>query len=451
MAASNPSVLRRSSRVQMNLPILVTSLEQPHAFSEVCETMTVNAHGCSLRATNKLEAGAPVQFQTKDGNWTMAHIVDCQPLNHGRTSWMLGAKLDKPTNFWGLENYPEDWAQLVEMPSPNTKPQLVKPAPLADLHAVIAELVEPLHAAVSEIRQKLERKESNRSSFDISLSYIPPEVEEKIAIRLSEELGTQVMDKTRLQAESILEATKEAVSKRITDTRNQFRSELAAELQKVEVRAQGLSDEITAAVHRHFHSAEEQLEQRLLEAGIRLERRGEELFRALKDRLGDEHHAYRRELEQIHASVASEVADIHAETTNLATRFSKLDATANHLEKELDQRLVRVSSDIISGARTQLESALNVVLKDLGTRNSKELNGQLEDASNRLRIIQKGIETSVSDLVRAKVTDSLVSFGQTIEALAQDAVVRWRDGLARDLSSMTEILERKPQVKSAGD
>jgi len=433
----------------MNLPILVTSLEQPHAFSEVCETMMVNAHGCSLRANSKLEAGAPVQFQTKDGNWTMAHIVDCQPLNHGRTSWMLGAKFEKPTNFWGLENYPEDWAQLIEMPSPHKQPQLVKPAPLVDLHAVIAELIEPLHAAVSEIRQKLERKESNRSQFEISLSYIPPEVEEKIAVRLREELGTQVMDKTRLQAESVLEATKEAVSKRISDARNQFRGELAAELEKVEVRAQGLSDEITAAVHQHFHSAEEQLEQRLLEAGIRLERRSEELFRTLQNRLGDEHHAYRRELEQVHASVASEVADIHAETSNLATRFNKLDASANHLENELDQRLVRVSSDIISGARTQLESALNVVLRDLGTRNSKELNGQLEDASNRLRIIQKGIETSVSDLVRAKVTDSLVSFGQTIEALAQDAVVRWRYGLAKDLSSMTDILERKPQIRSA--
>jgi len=451
MAAPNPSVLRRSSRVQMNVPILVTSLEKPNAFSEVCETLVVNAHGCSLRASSKLEAGAPVQFQTKDGNWTMAHIVDCQPLNHGRTSWMLGAKLDKPTNFWGLENYPEDWAQLIEMPSPNKQRQLVKPAPLTDLHAVIAELVEPLHAAVSEIRQKLERKEANRSQFEISLSYIPPEVEEKIAIRLREELGTQVMDKTRIQAESVLEATKEAVSKRITDARNQFRSELAAELQKVEVRAQGLSDEITAAVQTHFHSAEEQLEQRLLEAGIRLERRGEEFFRTLQHRLGEDHSAYRHEMQQVHASVASEVADIHAETSNLLNRMAKLDASANHLENEMDQRLLRVSSDIISGARTQLESALNVVLKDLGTRNSKELNAQLEDASNRLKIVQKGIETSVSDLVRAKVTDSLVSFGQTIEALAQDAVVRWRDGLASDLNSMTEILERKPQVKAAAN
>src|SRR5882724_9437793 len=234
MAASNPTVLRRSSRVPMHVPVLVSSLEEPQpAFSEVCETVMVSAHGCSLRSSTKLDAGAEVQFKTKDGNWTMAHIVDCQPLNHGQSGWMLGAKLEKPTNFWGLESYPEDWAKLLEMPSPNQSQQIRKPA--ADLHAVIAELVEPLHAAVSEIRQRLERRESARSQFEISLSYIPPEVQEKIAVRLREELGAEVMDKTRIQAENVLEATKEAVSKRITDVRNQFRSELAQELEKVEV------------------------------------------------------------------------------------------------------------------------------------------------------------------------------------------------------------------------
>ena len=433
----------------MNVPILVTSTEEPQpAFSEVCETMMVNAHGCSLRASNKLDAGAAVHFQTKDGNWTMAHIVDCQPLNSGQSGWLLGARLEKPTNFWGLESSPDDWAQLIEMPSPNKQRQLRKPVPAADLHAVIAELVEPLHAAVSEIRAKLEKKESNRSQFEISLSYIPPEVEERIAVRLREELGTEVLDKTRLQAEGVLEATKEAVSKRIIDVRNQFRSELAQELHGVEVRAQGLSDEITAAVQQHFHSGEERLEQQLLEAGIRLERRSEEFFRNLQHRLGEEHIGYRREMQQVHASVASEVADIHAETTNLANRMAKLDASAQQLETEMDGRLVRVASDIISGARSQLESALNIVLKDLGTRNAKELGAQLDDASNRLRIIQKGIETSVSELVKSKVTDSLISFGQTIEGLAQDAVERWRGGLAKDLHSMTEILVKKFQPKA---
>jgi hypothetical protein len=445
MAASNSLVLRRSSRVPMNLPILVTSLEEPQpAFSEVCETMVVSAHGCALRSGTKLEAGASVQFQTKDGHWTMAHIVDCQPLSSGQPGWMLAAKLDQPKNFWGLESYPEDWARLLEMPSP-TK---LERKPAADLHAVIAELVEPLHAAVSEIRQRLERRESNRSQFEISLSYIPPEVQEKLAVRLREELRTEVLDKTRLQSEAVMEATKEAVGKRIADARNLFRSELTRELQKVEERAQGLSEEITAAVQQHFDSGEERLEQQLVEAGVRLERRSEEFFLALQKRLAQEHSGYRREMQGIHAAVASEVVDLQAETTNLENRMATLATSAHHLEAEMDGRLVGIAHDIISGARNQLEGALDTVLKDLGARNAKELTAQLDGARGQLKVTQQGIEASVSGLVKTQVADSLVSFGQTIEALAQDAVNRWRGGLARDLNSMTEILVRRFQPKA---
>jgi len=250
-----------------------------------------------------------------------------------------------------------------------------------------------------------------------------------------------------LKAEGILEATKEAVSRRITDVRNQFRSELAQELQGVEERAQGLSDEITTAVQQHFHTGEEQLQQKLLEAGIRLERRSEEFFRVMQQRLGEEHGRYRGEMQQVHAQVASEAADMHAEIKQLSDRMATLDASANNLETELDGRLVRVASDIISGARTQLESALNIVLRDLGTRNAKELAVQLDDACAKLKSVHKGIEGSVSELVKSKVTDSLVSFGQTIEALAEDSVQRWRSGLAKDLKSMTEILVRSFQAK----
>ena len=108
-------------------------------------------------------------------------------------------------------------------------------------------------------------------------------------------------------------------------------------------------------------------------------------------------------MQQVHASVASEVADIHAETTNLANRMLRWTHPQSSGNRN-GWRLVRVASDIISGARSQLESALNIVLKDFGTRNAEELAAQLDDASNRLRIIQKGIETSVSELVKPKVT-----------------------------------------------
>ena len=112
---------------------------------------------------------------------------------------------------------------------------------------------------------------------------------------------------------------------------------------------------------------------------------------------------------------------------------------------------MRMGSDIISGARTQLQSAVDVVLKELGTRNAKELGHQLDEGCGRLKSAQKQIEASVSELVRTRVADSLLSFGQTMEALAQDSVERWRQALARDLNSVTRILGGQLRSEAVSD
>jgi len=120
--------------------------------------------------------------------------------------------------------------------------------------------------------------------------------------------------------------------------------------------------------------------------------------------------------------------------------MAALDDTACRLESGMETRLSQMASDQISAARVQLETAVDVVLKELGSRNAKELNHQLDDACGRLKVVQKGIETSVSDLVKTEVAASLLSFGQTMEELAQDSVGRWRSALGRDLSSVARIL-----------
>ena len=47
----------------------------------------------------------------------------------------------------------------------------------------------------------------------------------------------------------------------------------------------------------------------------------------------------------------------------------------------METRLSQMASDQISAARVQLEGAVDVVLKELGTRNAKELDHQLEEAA----------------------------------------------------------------------
>ena len=151
------------------------------------------------------------------------------------------------------------------------------------------------------------------------------------------------------------------------------------------------------------------------------------------------------------AAVAAEVARLHTQATSLGGRMAQLDETATRLESGMDTRLSQMASDQISAARVQLESAVDVVLKELGTRNAKELDHQLDEARGKLKLVQKGIETSVTDLVKTEVAASLLSFGQTMEELAQDSVGRWRSALSKDLNSVAKILGRGFQLEDASD
>jgi len=187
----------------------------------------------------------------------------------------------------------------------------------------------------------------------------------------------------------------------------------------------------------------------VLEAGIRLERRSEEFLRGLQQRLNEEHDTYRQDMQKLQAAVGSESSRLQAQYAELAARMAKLDESARQLESDLDRRLVQMSSDIISGARMQLEKALDAVLKELGTRNSQELSKHLEDACEHLQSVQQGIEGSISQLLKTQVAGSLLSYGQTMEELAQDSVGRWRHALAKDLSSVANTLGGQFRLEGA--
>jgi len=471
---------RRSSRLPVAVPILVTSLEPGADFSEVCETLVVSAHGCAIRSPMRLEAGIPVHFERKEGRETIAHVVDCQPMGSGQPGWMLAAQLDRPENFWGLKPCPQDWMQLPEtlatsqqqlprkLPARNTaenrrgenlvvRSRKTTPEKIphqltdGDVRVIVADIVQSLQAEVTELKQELVRGGPKRSQFDISLTHIPPEVEEKLWTRLRQDIGTKALQQTRQQSEQVLEAAKEAIGKKIREAQNEFREQATHELKEFEQRAQGLSEEIARAVEQHVHSGAERFQQQALEAGIRLERRSEEFLRDLQQRLSEENDARHREMQKVQAAVASESSRLQSQTADLGSRIAALDESARELESELENRLVRLGTDIISGARTQLQSAVDVVLKELSTRNAKDLGTQLDEACRRLESVKKQIETSVSELVRTRVADSLLSFGQTIEAVAQDSVERWRQALARDLNSVTNILGGQLRLEAASD
>lgn len=480
MQRANLDDTRRSSRVPITVPVLVTSLEPGAGFSEMCETLVVSAHGCALRSPMKLEAGVPVQFHSQEGRETIAHVVACQPMGSDQPGWKLGVKLDRPENFWGLQPCPEEWVRLSDMPVPakqqparklaagkseaaqqpqNQVPPSLKivfdkiEKQLSDEHLkiVLGELVKPLTAEMTEVREKLARAETRRSRFDVSLSQIPPELEEQLWARLRQDLGAQAVQLTREQATQVLGAAKATIEQKIAAAQDEFRERLVQELKTVEQRAQALSQDIAGTVRRHLGAGVEKFEQKVLEAGTRLDERSEQLLRSLQQRLGEEHDTYRQEMKQVQTAAESKWSQLQAQATDLGSRTGKLDESVRRLESELDVHLETLAAEIVSGARTELEMAAGVVLKDLQTRGTNQLGNQLDQACDRLKNIQSEIETSLSESLKAQVKDSLQAFEQTMEELAQHSVGRWRIALAKDLNSVATLLGEKIRSEAMCD
>jgi len=102
--------MRRSTRIRWEIPVLITSLAPGVEFSECCDTVAVNAHGCGIITTTRLEKGIPVKLSLLPNSpEATAHIADVVPLGEDGKSWLLGIQLDEPRNVWGVTSPPEDW------------------------------------------------------------------------------------------------------------------------------------------------------------------------------------------------------------------------------------------------------------------------------------------------------------------------------------------------------
>ena len=100
---------RRSTRLPLEIPILVTSLDPACDFHKKCTTTLVNAHGCGIIVQERLADETPVML-TLDSTGTSkkGRVVLAVPLLES-VSWLLGVEFDAPENFWGIENPPADW------------------------------------------------------------------------------------------------------------------------------------------------------------------------------------------------------------------------------------------------------------------------------------------------------------------------------------------------------
>jgi len=461
-APNGHSVIRRSSRVPIQVPVLVTSMEPNTQFSEVCETLVVNAHGCALRLPLKLNTGSALRLHGRGGQEATAYVVFCQPDGQG---FRLGAQLDRPENFWGLESCPDDW-RVLEMPAPAAQ-QLPKklaaksavlhqpqtpsriPRDVLDtvkeqlsedrLRGILAKFVQPLQTEVTELRERLAAN-AKRNRFEVSLGYIPPELEEKLWERLRHELGTRVLEQTRQQSAEMLGSAKTAMEEKIGAALTEFRHRLAGELHAVEQRAQLLSKELTTTTQQHVRVGIEKLQRQAMETGANLDAQGEKLLCSLQEQLAESHEVHRRKIEQAQADAAAKAFQLQSEVSDLGRRMAALNESVRRLESDLDAHLERIAAEIISGAEAQIESAGALTLKNLQARGSNEIETRLSEMCGHLRTIQNRIEDSFSASVTARGDDVVLSTAQEFEELAQQSTEKWRLALAKDLNSVANAL-----------
>ena len=472
-------VPRRSSRVPTAVPILVTSLDPAAHFSEVCETLVVNAHGCAMRSRTKLETGVRLRFRSREGRDTTAQVVSCQPIGSDSQGWMLGARLERPDNFWGLRNCPKDWAAAAgvpvfasaqALPSPNT--QATSQASRAIVHSpevtpddgvrqraeeyikrMIAESVQPLQSEIAAIREKLLRKEANPSRFDVSLSSIPAELEQQLELRLRKDLEPKILEQGRQQSSQLLGETKAAIANKTKEAHEQFSRHLANQHQLLEQQAQEISTHISENMRERLRVGIGEFQQKLVDGGNQLKRLSQELLEFLQSSLSEEHNARRGELDQLHAMMTSESSRFEERTEDLDGRIRKLQDTVRALESGLDQRLNQMCARTVSATRGELENAATAVFMELTTRSAQALGSQVDDTNAKMRNIQKEIIASLAESLAAQRQQVLKEFEKSMQDLAQASVERWRLQLATGLSALAKSLDEQWRLesKSSGD
>jgi hypothetical protein len=120
MEVSTTKAIRRSTRVRVEIPVTVTSMDRKHPFSAECVALVVSAQGCGFRASQALPIETPVLLNDLPGGGSVSgRVANCLPLGNDRKFFLIGVSLYNHGNVWGIANPPEDWNSV---PDPGTGP-----------------------------------------------------------------------------------------------------------------------------------------------------------------------------------------------------------------------------------------------------------------------------------------------------------------------------------------
>jgi hypothetical protein len=110
MEVFTPKSVRRNTRLRVEIPITVTSIDRKHPFLADCVALVVSPQGCGFRAEKSLPLETPVLISALSGGGTASgRVANCLPLGSGGKYFLIGVSLYNPGNVWGIVDPPEDW------------------------------------------------------------------------------------------------------------------------------------------------------------------------------------------------------------------------------------------------------------------------------------------------------------------------------------------------------
>jgi hypothetical protein len=124
MDVVTPKTMRRSTRLRVEIPVSVISLDRRRPFGDRCVVLIVSAQGCGFRSSEALQIETPIMLSDLPGGGSVtARVASCVPLGSDGKYFLVGAALYTHGNVWGIADPPEDWkiaAQSTPAPSPTT-------------------------------------------------------------------------------------------------------------------------------------------------------------------------------------------------------------------------------------------------------------------------------------------------------------------------------------------
>jgi hypothetical protein len=110
MEITTPNATRRSTRLRVQIPLTVTSLDRIHPFSARCVALVVSAQGCGFQASQALPLETPLLLSDLPGGASASgRVANCLPLGKDGKQFLIGVALYNHGNVWGIANPPDDW------------------------------------------------------------------------------------------------------------------------------------------------------------------------------------------------------------------------------------------------------------------------------------------------------------------------------------------------------